>query len=77
MFAAAVAAYASSTRAKDKIGAYAFWPFIVLLLMLYIANLFGPPPPSVVVLAWIGLFGAALLVAWGFWIDKHRESIRL
>ena len=42
MFAAAVAVYASCTRAKNKIGAYGFWPFIVLLLALYISALLGP-----------------------------------
>ena len=73
MFAAAVVVYASCTRAKDKIGAYAFWPFIVLLLAVYTAAVFGPPPPTVKAIAWVGLFGAVLSVAWGFWIDRHRE----
>ncbi len=77
MFAAAVAVYASCTRAKDKTGIYAFWSFIVLLLALYIAVTFGPPPPSVKAIAWVGLFGMVLSVAWGYWIDRHRESIRL
>ena len=73
MFAAAVAVYASSTRAKDKIGKYAFWSFIVLLLALYIAAFLGQPPPSVKAIAWVGLLGAVHSVAWGFWIDRHRE----
>ena len=33
--------------------------------------------PSVKAITCVGLFGAALPVAWGFWIDRHRESIRL
>jgi len=46
--------------------------FIVLLLALYIAASFGPPP-GVKGLAWVGLFGAVLSVAWGYCIDRHRE----
>jgi hypothetical protein len=35
----------------------------------------GPPPPSVAVLAGSSLFGL-VLVAWGWWIDRHRMPAR-
>ncbi len=64
--------YLKETKAKDKIGSYAFWAFIVFLLAVYAAAAFGPPPPSVKKLA-IGTLFTAFLVPWAWWFDQHRE----
>ncbi len=45
---------------------------IAVLVMIYFANLFGPPPPSVSAVAWSAQ-AIWLLVAWGYWVDRHRE----
>ena len=39
---------------------------------MYVANLIGPPPPSIEA---IGIVGNAqwLIILWGYWIDKNRE----
>ena len=73
LFTVGVGIYSKITRPKDKIGQYGFWAFIGLLIIIYISNILGPPPPSVSALAWV-----ALLV-WIFpflaeWIDRHRET---
>lgn len=73
IFLAALLIYMRATRARDKTGFYSFWAFIVFLVAIYFENLFGPPPPSVEILAISGL-GIWLLVAWGYWIDRHREA---
>lgn len=71
MFVVGVALFLSVSKAKDKIGRYSFWGFIVFVLVLYAGNVFGGPPPNVNVLAWFGL-AQWLLVPWGYWIDRHR-----
>src|SRR3977135_2671243 len=38
--------YLRETRAKDKIGIYAFWGFAIFLLLVYAGEVFGPPPPA-------------------------------
>ncbi len=65
--------YLQSTSAKDRVGAYAFWGLTILFVLLYFANLFGPPPPSVEVIAYAGL-GSWLFVPWAYWIDRHRTG---
>lgn len=73
IFAAGIALYLSATRAKDKPGTFAFWLLVVLLGVLFPASLFGPPPPSVQVLAWSAL-AIWLTVPWAAWVDRHRQS---
>jgi membrane-bound metal-dependent hydrolase YbcI (DUF457 family) len=73
MFVIALFIYLQATRARDKTGIYSFWAFVVFLVSIYLANLFGPPPPSVGVLE-VSTMGIWLLVAWGFWIDRHHEA---
>jgi len=63
--------YATATRARDRIGSVAFRAFVLTLAGIYLASVFGPPPPSVRVLAMSGLLGW-LFVAWAYWIDRHR-----
>lgn len=72
LFAAGIAIYLSATRAKDATGRWAFWSLVVLLGVLYPASLFGPPPPSVQVLAWSAL-AIWLTVPWAGWADRHRQ----
>jgi hypothetical protein len=75
IFFGGLALYLRSTTARDHTGRYALWALIAFLVVAYVGNLWGPPPPSVNALALVGL-GAWLLVAWGYWIDRHREAVR-
>jgi membrane-bound metal-dependent hydrolase YbcI (DUF457 family) len=68
-----VALYLKTTRARDKIGVYSFWSFIVVIVLIYVGNIFGPPPPSVQALAITALL-QWLFVPWCYWIDRHREA---
>lgn len=74
LFAIGIWTYQRRTRAKDKIGLYAFLAFVLFLLLAYIGASFGPPPPSVKKLAIVALL-ALLLIPWAWWFDKHREVI--
>ena len=66
--------YARTTRARDAVGRWAFAGLLAFLLVIELANLFGPPPPSAQAIAWAGQ-AQWLLVLWAFWIDRHREVV--
>lgn len=63
--------YLQVTKAKNKTGKYAFWAMIIFLAIIYISNIFGPPPPSVKAIAWAGEL-QWLFVIWAYWVDKNR-----
>jgi membrane-bound metal-dependent hydrolase YbcI (DUF457 family) len=66
--------YLHHTCALDKTGRYGLWALAAFLLAIHLANIAGPPPPSVAVVTWSAQ-ALWLLVAWGFWIDRHRVPI--
>lgn len=74
LFAGCVALYARSTKAKTKKGTFALWGLVGFLVLIYVMNLLGPPPPNATAIAWTGL-SMWLLVAWGYWINKTRYEI--
>ena len=73
LFAFGVATYARATKPLEKTGIFSFWSLVAFLIVMYLGNLFGPPPPSEKALALFANF-AWLLVLWGFWIDRHRAG---
>ena len=73
LFGGCVLVYARTTRAIDGVGTWAFRALIAFFVLVYLASVFGPPPPSVNAVAWSGL-AMWLLVAWAYWIDKHRAA---
>jgi hypothetical protein len=66
--------YAQATRAKDRIGRYAFIAYIVLLMVFYIADRFSTPPSSVGEIAWPAIVASIILIAWAWWFDRHRSA---
>ena len=71
-FAASVGFYGRSTRARDRVGKWGFVAYVAFLSLVYLANFYGPPPPSVAAVAWTCV-AMWLLVAWSAWFDRHRE----
>jgi hypothetical protein len=71
IFIIGISLYCYNTRSVDRAGSIGFWGIIALLVIIYIGNIFGPPPPSIRAVAWLGQT-QWLLVIWGFWIEKHR-----
>lgn len=71
LFAAGVVLYTRTTAAKDKTGSYAFWGLVAFLVVTYLANAFGPPPPDEKTLAYAGLL-QLVFIPWMYWIDRHR-----
>lgn len=74
LFGGAAWVYLRSTRALDATGRWATAGLVTFLLALYLANVFGPPPPGVEAIAWAG-HAQWLLVAWAYWADTHRECV--
>jgi hypothetical protein len=72
MFAAGVWIYARTTRARDRIGRQAFPAFVGFLLVAYVGSSFGPPPPSLGALIVTAIAGAAVILLWAWWLDRHR-----
>jgi len=73
MFAAGIWIYLRSTRARDRVGGYAFWLFVAILVLSYIGNALGPPPPSETALIYFTPL-VWIFVALATWADRHRES---
>jgi hypothetical protein len=73
LFVAGIWLYVRATRAKDRIGRYSLIGLVAFLALVDLANLLGPPPPSVEAIAWVGN-AQWLLVAWGYWVDAHRQA---
>ncbi len=73
IFAAGIWLYATHTEARDRVGSIALWALVVFLLIVYSANFFSPPQPSVDAVAWSAQ-AIWLVVAWGYWVDRHRSQ---
>ena len=72
LFIGGLAVYVATTRARNRIGSVAFWGFVALLLVSYVANI-GQPPPNVTGLAVAALIGTAVFIAWIAWFDRNRD----
>lgn len=77
IFLGGVWLYAKATRSRDRIGCWAFWAYVLFLLLLYIGDRFSAPPENVMEIAWTGLIATAVLLAWAWWFDRHRTVTRM
>jgi len=74
LFLIGVWLYLRATRPRDRIGTWGLGGLVGLLAVIYVGNLFGPPPPDVTAIAWVGQL-QCLLVLWAYWVDAHRCNI--
>ncbi len=74
LYASGLWLYFGATTARDRVGRYAAPALVATLALLYLASLFGPPPPSVGAVAWSGVIGL-LFVIWAAWADRHRSRV--
>jgi hypothetical protein len=72
LYALGIYLYLRATRARDKIGSWGLYLLLAFLLATWLSAAFGPPPPNERTLAWSALT-MWLLVAWAYWVDRHRE----
>ena len=72
IFIAGAYLYIKTTKAENKKGSIGLWSLIIFLVIVYLMNVFGPPPPSSDAIAIAGL-SQWLLIIWAYWIDKNRK----
>lgn len=73
LFAGGIWLYLRQTCAINRKGSIGLWALVGFLLVVYTANILGPPPPSVAAVGWSAQ-ALWLLVAWGFWVDRNRSN---
>lgn len=73
LFGLGVWLYTRTTLAKDGVGRWGLAGLFAMLLLIQAGNVFGPPPPSVTAIAWVGQ-AQWLLVFWAYWVDQHRAA---
>lgn len=75
LFALGLYLYTTNTEAVDAVGRYGLAGFAAALVLIYAGSLLGPPPPDETTLAYVAQ-AQWLLVAWGYWLDRHRVAVR-
>jgi hypothetical protein len=72
LFLIGLTLYLRTCRPRDWVGRLAFWSFVGLSVLMWAGGPWSPPPPSARALAWFGMANW-LLIAWGWWADRHWE----
>jgi len=72
IFIGGVWLYQRATEAVNRKGRWGFLGLIAFLAIIYVMNIFGPPPPDAGPIAYVGL-SMWLLVAWAYWVDRNRR----
>lgn len=62
--------YYSTRKPSKKI---AYWSLIGILLVIQLANFFGPPPPNIPSIAWGGNL-IWIFILWAWWIEKKKTK---
>ena len=73
-FVAGSIIYIRSTRPISKSGSVALWCLLAFLLVIYLLNIFGPPPPSIGMVS-VSANALWIFILWGYWVDKNRHAV--
>lgn len=77
MLAAGVAVYVALRSTRHPARAARLGGLVAVLVGLYLASFFGPPPPSVTAIAVVDLAGLVLLAAFAGWTDRRATTEEL
>lgn len=64
--------YLGTSHPRDGVGRWGFRGLMAFVVLIYLGNIFGPPPPDARTVAWFAL-AAWLLPLWAGWADAHRR----
>ena len=73
LFCFGLAIYIGTTTRRDSAGIWGLGLMTALMLIIYVAAIFGPPPPSASAVAWTDM-GQWLIVVLAAWVDRHRRA---
>jgi hypothetical protein len=73
MFVIGVGLYARVTTPRDRTGTVALWSLVAFLVAISAGTMFGPLPTTSRAVAW-SAHAIWLLVAWAYWVDRHRVA---
>src|SRR5659263_457669 len=71
-----IALYKSVTHSVSSAGKYGFALMILILMVLFIGNIFAPAPPNMISVAVTMTAGQLALVALAFWVDRNRKYVK-
>lgn len=74
MFVIGVLVYGMTRKEQGRAVGTGLWVLVGVLVALYFANAFGPPPPNVMAIAVAG-HALWLFVAWAYWVDRNRQPL--
>lgn len=74
LYVAGLWLYLSATKAKNKAGIFAFWPFAAILPLMWVATMFAQMPDASPDAIGIGGLVMLLFVPWAYWINRNREA---
>ena len=69
IFIAGIVMYMNAKKQLHQKVTWKFWSLIAFLIIIQVSNLFGPPPPSVAMIAWAGHL-QWIFVLWAWWADR-------
>lgn len=72
---AGLAIYLTATNAKNALGRWGMILLAVLLIVVEIGNVYGPPPPGLKMMAMVGEAMYLALAGIAAWLDRMREPI--
>lgn len=74
IFFGGVYVYATFTKARNRVGAWTFGILVALLLILHLANTFGPAPPDSPMIVFVSsTILMTILISMAYWVDRNRE----
>ena len=73
LLAAGTAVYLSTVRPEDRARRFELWSLLILLCMLYVGSVFGPPPPDTRTLA-LSALAIWLTVPWAARADRRPAA---
>jgi len=69
---AALWLYLRSTKSNSRTGRFAMLSFVMLLILINIVNVFGPPPGSKIEVIFSAMVAYFVFAGVAFWLDKKR-----
>jgi hypothetical protein len=66
----AIILYLRVTRAKSLAGTFVFWSGVILLTLLWLSNIAGPPPQNPRTAPFASLIIFSITVAWAYWVNR-------